>query len=442
MDVGYGLYDLYDLGEFDQKDTIRTKYGTRSEYLTAIDTAQQQGMQIYADVVLNHKNGGDQVEAMAATPVAWDDRNREIGPPQTLNAYTHFTFPGRGEQYSSLQWHWWHFDTVNHNADDSHDRRLYRLKNKHFDTGVDLRHGKQAFWMACDLDLAVPQVCEELANWGCWFLDTTGVNGLRLDAVKHIRAPYVRDWLAQMRHHTQRDLFAVGEYWHDDVNALHWFIAKTNGCLSLFDVPLHYNFHRASRQGSHYDLRKLLDNTLMQQQPTLAVTFVENHESQPLQWLESMVEPWFKPLAYAFILLRREGYPCIFYADYYGAHYLDKGRDGQIHEIWMTTHRWLLDKFLMARSHYAYGDQYDYLDDKNLIGWTRLGDPDHPQPLAVLMSNGVGGQKWMEVGQANTQFIDLTEHITVPVWTNEQGWGEFACKGESVSVWVTAPGPV
>ena len=35
-DVGYGVYDMYDLGEFDQKGTIRTKYGTKEEYLEAI----------------------------------------------------------------------------------------------------------------------------------------------------------------------------------------------------------------------------------------------------------------------------------------------------------------------------------------------------------------------------------------------------------------------
>ncbi|HIS95079.1 MAG TPA: alpha-amylase, partial [Candidatus Ventricola gallistercoris] len=29
QDVGYGVYDLYDLGEFDQKGTVSTKYGTR-----------------------------------------------------------------------------------------------------------------------------------------------------------------------------------------------------------------------------------------------------------------------------------------------------------------------------------------------------------------------------------------------------------------------------
>lgn len=30
------------------------------------------------------------------------------------------------------------------------------------------------------------------------------------------------------------------------------------------------------------------------------------------------MSPWFKPLAYAFILTRAEGYPSVFYGDYYG----------------------------------------------------------------------------------------------------------------------------
>ena len=35
-DVGYGVYDLFDLGEFDQKGTVRTKYGFKDDYLQAI----------------------------------------------------------------------------------------------------------------------------------------------------------------------------------------------------------------------------------------------------------------------------------------------------------------------------------------------------------------------------------------------------------------------
>ena len=32
--VGYGVYDLYDLGEFDQNSSVRTKYGRAAALLT------------------------------------------------------------------------------------------------------------------------------------------------------------------------------------------------------------------------------------------------------------------------------------------------------------------------------------------------------------------------------------------------------------------------
>ncbi len=43
----------------------------------------------------------------------------------------------------------------------------------------------------------------------------------------------------------------------------------------------------------------------MEADPFHAVTLVANHDTQPLQALEAPVEPWFKPLAYALILLRK-----------------------------------------------------------------------------------------------------------------------------------------
>ncbi len=436
-DVGYGVYDLFDLGEFNQKGSIRTKYGTKQEYIKAIKAAQAVGIQVYADVVLNHKNGGDETEKVDAVPVNWGDRNQELGEHRQIEIYTKYTFPGRGNKYSSRQWHWQDFDAVNHNANDWNDHHIYRLKDKKFQTDVDPRHGNHDFLLACDLDMSNPAVREELQAWGMWYLDTTGVDGFRLDAVKHINYLFFNGWLDYLRDYAPKNLFAVGEYWSDDVEALHRFIVNTEGKMSLFDVPLHYNFHRASRSGENYDLRTILDNTLVQQQPHLAVTFVENHDSQPLQALESPVESWFKPLAYAIILLRRQGYPCIFYADYFGAHYRDKGQDGNEYEIWLENHHWLLDRFLYVRRNFAYGEQYDYFEEANLVGWTRLGDEQHPQAIAVVLSNGWGGTKWMEVKKPNTTFYDITKHIKEPVTTNEYGWGGFSCQGGSVSVWVS-----
>ena len=211
-----------------------------------------------------------------------------------------------------------------------------------------------------------------------------------------------------------------------------------SGRMSVFDVPLHYNFHYASKAGGNYDMRKILDGTMMQTRPSHAVTFVENHDSQPLQALEAPVEAWFKPMAYALILLRAEGYPCVFYADYYGAHYKDSGKDGGEYEIWLESHQWLIDKFLAARQTYAFGAQYDYFDHGNTIGWTRLGDDAHPGGMAVVLSNGDAGSKWMEVSTPNQVYVDATEHIAEAVTTNDEGWADFRCEAGSVSVWVPA----
>ena len=45
-DTGYGVYDLYDLGEFRQKGSVRTKYGTKQDYLAAIEKLQKLGIEV------------------------------------------------------------------------------------------------------------------------------------------------------------------------------------------------------------------------------------------------------------------------------------------------------------------------------------------------------------------------------------------------------------
>ena len=64
-DVGYSVYDMYDLGEFDQKGTIRTKYGTKKEYLDAIRAFHAAGIRVFGDIVLNHRMGGDEFIVLA-----------------------------------------------------------------------------------------------------------------------------------------------------------------------------------------------------------------------------------------------------------------------------------------------------------------------------------------------------------------------------------------
>ena len=46
-DVGYSVYDLFDLGEFYQKGTVATKYGTKDEYLDAIRELHENDIKVY-----------------------------------------------------------------------------------------------------------------------------------------------------------------------------------------------------------------------------------------------------------------------------------------------------------------------------------------------------------------------------------------------------------
>ena len=75
-DVGYGVYDLFDLGEFDQKGTVRTKYGFKEDYLQAIQALKDAGIQPMADVVLNHKAAADDLEEFEVVEVDPMDRNK------------------------------------------------------------------------------------------------------------------------------------------------------------------------------------------------------------------------------------------------------------------------------------------------------------------------------------------------------------------------------
>ena len=431
LDVGYGAYDLYDLGEFDQKGSVRTKYGTREEYLAAIAELQAAGVQVYADVVLNHKGGADATERVRAVRVAPDDRDVELAGELWIDAWTRFDFAGRGGAYSDFKWRWFHFDGVDW-AQNLGESGIFKLRGagKDWDRPVDTEHGNYDYLLHADLDFDHPEVVAELESWGEWYLEQTGVDGFRLDAVKHVDYDFFPAWLGHLRDATGKELFTVAELWSYDVGKLHAYLAATGGAVSLFDAPLHRNFHRASTSGGFFDMRRILDDTLMEQQPARAVTLVENHDTQPCQALESPVAAWFKPLAYAIILLRAEGYPSVFYADYYGARY-DACRPVEI-----PSQRAAIDRLLEARSRYAHGRQVDYLDHPDVVGWTRHGNADHPNGLAVLLSDGPGGVKWMDTGRGWTVFREISGRFATPVVTNRWGWGEFPVDGGSLSVWV------
>ena len=424
-EVGYGVYDLYDLGEFNQKGTIKTKYGSKDDYLKCIQTLKQEGIEVYADIVLNHKMGADKIRTIAARKVDGGNHNIAIANQETIKVATKFYFPGRNGKYSDFEWNWTHFKGIDYN-NQTGEKAIFKFKDKQWSNTVDEEFGNFDYLMGADLDFDNQEVVEECTRWGKWYVEFTNIDGFRLDAVKHINADFYKNWLKDIRETFKKELFSVGEYWSTDVNKLHRYITETEGQTSLFDVPLHYNFESASKN-ENYDLSKILDKTLLKENPAKAVTFVDNHDTQPGQSLQSFVDKNFKQSAYSIILLREDGYPCVFYGDLYGIPHdnIEPVKDIKI--------------LMKLRKEKAYGVQHDYFDNPNYIGWTREGDENHLRSgLAVVITNRGAGEKRMYMGiqNAGNTYIDALGNCQEEVKISEDGFGTFKVSEKSVSVWV------
>ncbi len=423
-DVGYGVYDLYDLGEFSQKGTVATKYGTLAQLQQAVRALHCGRIQVLGDCVLNHRIGADEKENVTVTPIRRDARREALGAPYPAVCYTRFTFPGRGTQYSAYVWDHASFSGVDY-AEPGKENALYLLADHTWSDQVDMEMQSFDYLMGCNVDHQKPYVAEELTRWGLWFLEKTGMDGFRLDAVKHIHAPFFPAFLGDIRNRTRREVYAVGEYWNADTGALLSYLERTGYCMDLFDVPLHFRLQAASASMGQFDMRTLFDGTLTAARPASAVTFVDNHDTQPGQSLESWVQGWFKKTAYALILLREAGYPCVFWGDLYG---IPAAGIGKVPE---------LPLLLTLRRERAYGPQRDYMDDPHIIGFVREGLPELPfSGLVVLCTNAEGGEKRMQVGpQLSGKRLVCLLGGQKDVTVSSDGYASFSVADAGLSVY-------
>lgn len=440
---GYDVYDLYDLGEFDQKGTVRTRYGTKEEYINAVNTARAAGLRVYVDIVLNHMGGAEETETVTVRKVNPENRNEFISEPFEIEAYTRFTFPGRGGRYSQFEWNFHCFTGVDHAKDSDDEGSIYSILNEYgegWEPLSDTEMGNFDYLMMNDIETRNPAVREELKRWIKWYYETVEFDGVRLDAVKHINPTFFTEWLDYVRNDIKPDLFAIGEYWlSDDLAVLLKYIDDTGGRMSLFDATLHHQISEASKQGKEYDLTTILQDSLVSHRPELAITFTDNHDTQPLQSLEEYTEPWFKPHAYALILLRIDGYPCVFYPDLYGTIYQGQTKEGDPCEI-IIEPVGELPTLMWLRKEKAFGEQADFFDHPNCIGWVRKGDDDKPgSGMAVLLNNSEEPiTKHMNMGEKFAGLV-LTNVLSPQgnvVHLNNEGVGEFTVDAGKTGVWI------
>ena len=125
-----------------------------------------------------------------------------------------FTFDGRQDTYNDFHWHWYHFTGTDYDA----KRRksgIYLIQgdNKGWanEELVDNENGNYDYLMYADLDFKHPEVIQNIYEWADWFMETTGVAGFRLDAIKHIDSFFMSNFIRDMKEKYGEDFYVFGD---------------------------------------------------------------------------------------------------------------------------------------------------------------------------------------------------------------------------------------
>ena len=339
--VGYDPYDYFDLGDFDQKGGVKTLYGNRAELVALVQLAKQHSVGCYADMVINHNSGADE---------------EEVNPLDGEKRWTKFK-PASGKFLRD----WNSF----------HPSRFERtmVEGENFAGFPHLCHRNPAVYTA-------------MFDYARMLIEEIGFDGFRFDFVKGYGS-WMISLLSKYRYEKEGKTdfmpYVVAELWSggDDIET--WLTkanSMTDGQIAAFDFPLRYKL-KAVCDHPGYDLTGLTeDGTVVMARPAHAATFVDNHD----MGADTIVND--KHLAYSFILVH-EGYPCIFWFDYYNNNMALPGTPNGI------------DALIEAHHRYAGGDSQILHADPDLYIMQRIGwcDDKVEQSGLVYVLNNLG-DRW------------------------------------------------
>jgi alpha-amylase len=359
--MGYDPYDYYDLGDFNQKGGTKTWFGNKIELVSLISKAHSAGMQVYADVVINHNSGGDATEQ---NPIDGKTRWTKFTPTSGIFPRNWLCFhPSAYESYDEMT----------------------------FGDMPDLCHRD-------------PSVYAQIIAIAQFLIEEVGFDGFRFDFVKGY-GPWMVKAIAEVRYLNKAKQgfkpFCVGECWDSDRTINDWLSAVNtfmDNPVSAFDFPLHYRL-KGLCDTYGFSLTNLAQSGVIAiEEPSNAVTFVDNHDTAR-DPSNAIIND--KMMAYAFILTH-EGYPCVFWLDYFN---YGLGRVGTANGIAALVN--VHEKYAGGSTRVLYADNDLYIMQRSGFG---------AQPGLVFVLNN-RGDRWSGVS-VQTQWTN--RQLTPVAWDGHE----------------------
>jgi glycosidase len=128
-----------------------------------------------------------------------------------------------------------------------------------------------------DLAQENPEVYSELLKISRYWIDT-GIDGFRLDAVRHIPRDFWKRFEEDVHHYAGPDFFLVGEYFHGWDRKLAPY--QSDGMDSLFDMPLMYTMSEVfAKNGSMIKLaEQIAEEERIYENPAMMSAFLDNQD--------------------------------------------------------------------------------------------------------------------------------------------------------------------
>ena len=343
FDMGYGIADYFDFGQFNQYGTVRTRHGNLAQLQNAINALKSNGLAVMADVVLNHRAGAvsEQLEDCIIPSRPQEKR------------FTNFMPASLRIQMDSSHFH--PASLAGHCDLNSpyHDRVFFEdiCYFNHIDNVLDPTQSNDGWYFGPH---ALGAAGDSLVLVGRHMIQDIGFDMVRLDAVKHIEPGFLAPFLVEMADGPQP--FAVGESFDGSADALRDYqqevenfvstfgTGSKNAQMAIFDFALRFALKDMVNDGSgNYNMANF-NTTGLRFNPSGAldaggiVTFVENHDFDrggykqvacpggDIQVGNTCLEFFFqddhapvfqdKHIAYAYIMAA-EGTPSIFWKDWF-----------------------------------------------------------------------------------------------------------------------------